>query len=127
MSESFVQQRKLGLIGMADHGTINQLYPADEKFQSLVNLLKSFSQRYQDLESIAKQAPLSLVVRSEHEAIVKVLLEVSHFNINLKNKEGVTPLVWAARSGCTEVVKLLLNTSEVDVHVKNSSGVTHLS
>ncbi|KAK4070988.1 uncharacterized protein Triagg1_6355 [Trichoderma aggressivum f. europaeum] len=72
--------------------------------------------------------PLALAAQSGHEAMVKLLLAISHVEIDTKSLKDRTPLFLAAEEGHVAIASLLLATKQVDVNVKdNEEGQTPLS
>lgn len=58
---------------------------------------------------------------------MKLPLDISRVNAEIKDDSERTPLLWAAKNGHEAVVKLLLDTGTVDVDIQNGTGWTLLS
>ena len=61
-----------------------------------------------------------------HFEVVKVLLEHSNINVNVKSKDGSTPLALGCWSGYASIVQLLLKDPRVNVALDDNYGCTPL-
>jgi ankyrin repeat protein len=60
--------------------------------------------------------------------VVRLLIDTSKANIDLKDNSSWTPLSWAARGGHKAVARLLVDTSKADIDLKdNEYSCTPLS
>ncbi|KAH6666117.1 ankyrin repeat-containing domain protein [Halenospora varia] len=69
---------------------------------------------------------LKWTMSTEQQAAVKLLVERSDIDVNLKDN-GQTALSWAAERGHEAVVKLLIERNDIDVNLKVMYGRTALS
>ncbi|KAF4627618.1 hypothetical protein G7Y89_g10540 [Cudoniella acicularis] len=72
--------------------------------------ITSILQNQDDMGSLDDRTLLSWAAGRGHEAVVKLLLETGHVDVESKDKNGQTPLSWAPQGGHEAVVKLLLET-----------------
>ncbi|KAF5641538.1 het [Fusarium sp. NRRL 52700] len=70
---------------------------------------------------------IRLAAEYGYEALVKLLLENTDLDPDVKDEDGRTPLSWAVRNRHGAIVKLLLFTGKVDPEVRDSGGRTLLS
>ena len=93
-------------------------------------LLRLLKKRIMDTSVRDKcgQTLLSYAAQNGHEAVVKLLLDISEVDADTKDNSRRTPLLYAAQNGNEAVVKLLLDTGKVDANAKGDySGRTPLS
>jgi ankyrin repeat protein len=76
---------------------------------------------HDDLIVRLDQTILMQAVRTENEAVVKLLLNTTMFNINSKYRDRITPLEWATQTGNEAIIKLLLSADK-----RRSDEITRL-
>lgn len=70
--------------------------------------------------------PLHYAAREGHEAIVRLLMQQRHVEINSRDSNNQSPLLIAAEHGHEAVVRLLISDDEIDVDSRDSDYRTPL-
>jgi ankyrin repeat protein len=70
--------------------------------------------------------PLMFYCFNKSVDLVKILIQRSDVNVNIKNKNDDAALILAVWKDSIEIVQLLLNRDELDVNVKNRDNVSSL-
>lgn len=79
-----------------------------------------------DTKKVHVRFALLRAAERDHEAVVRLLLEVGNAEPNVKDDTGETPLGAAARMGHKATVKLLLGVDRVDLNSQDTLGKTPL-
>ena len=56
---------------------------------------------------------------TEHEAVVRLLIERSDVDINVKDNDGMTALIWATCLYWEAAVRLLIERNDVEINAKD--------
>ncbi|KAJ8113745.1 hypothetical protein OPT61_g4195 [Boeremia exigua] len=67
-----------------------------------------------------------LLTIADHQAVVKLLLDMNELDVNSEDDNGHTPIFWAVITGNVALVKLLLDTNKVDLEKTDKDGSTAL-